>query len=423
MCVDRREFFRLTASGVGAVALGAIADPAIAEQAAEVPASIRALSPMTGDVQPITRQERLARMERARQFMRDHGIGAIFIEPSTSLFYYTGVRWSGGERMFALVLPAQGEAAIVCPAFEEERARELIWSTDDVRTWQEHESPAQLVAGILRDRGVSAGRVGIEETTRFFLYDALRHAAPGIELVSADPVTVGCRVIKSPAELALMQKANDITIAAYEAAAATLREGMSQFEFSRNVSAAMQALGASGGAGVQFGEYSAYPHGSSTPQSLREGEIVMMDGGCKVDGYSSDITRTLVFGKPSQKQRDMWELERRAQDAALAAARPGVPCEAVDAAARKVITDGGYGPDYEHFTHRVGHGIGLDGHEWTYLVKGNKTPLQPGMCFSDEPGIYLYGEFGVRLEDCMYITEDGARLFTQQSPSIDQPFV
>jgi Xaa-Pro dipeptidase len=229
-------------------------------------------------------------------------------------------------------------------------------------------------------------------------------------------------VIKSPAEIALMQRANDITLAAYQAAVATLREGMTQFEFAANCAAAFRALAVQGGAGVQFGEYSAFPHGSSEPQKLKEGDIVMVDGGCGVEGYRSDITRTLVFGKPSQRQRDLWELERKAQDAALAAAKPGVACEKVDEAARKVIIEGGFGPDYEHFTHRVGHGIGLDGHEWTYLVRGNETPLEPGMCFSDEPGIYIHGEFGVRLEDCMYITEDGAKLFTPQSPSIDQPF-
>jgi Xaa-Pro dipeptidase len=377
---------------------------------------------MTDGVVPITEEERRSRIEKARRLMVENRLDAIYIESGSSLFYFTGVRWGRSERMFAMILPARGEPAYVCPTFEEQRAREAIQFGDDIRTWQEDESPYRRVAEILKDRGIASGRIGIEERVRFFLVDGIRKESPGAELVSADPVTVGCRVIKSAAELALMQRANDITIAAYRAAVETLTEGMTQFEFAANCTAAFRALGVKGGAGVQFGKYSAFPHGSSKPQELREGEIVMIDGGCGVEGYRSDITRTLVFGTPTDRQRSLWDLERKAQDAAFAAAKPGAPCEAVDEAARQVITEGGFGPDYKYFTHRVGHGIGLDGHEWTYLVRGNKLPLQPGMCFSDEPGIYLHGEFGVRLEDCMYITEDGARLFTPQSPSIEQPF-
>ncbi|HSP06360.1 MAG TPA: Xaa-Pro peptidase family protein, partial [Acidobacteriota bacterium] len=293
----------------------------------------------------------------------------------------------------------------------------------DIRTWEEDESPYRRVAQILQDRGIHTGRVGIEERTRFFLFDGVRKEAPGLEYVSADPVTAGCRMIKSPAEIALMQRANDITIAAYRATAAALREGMPQGEFTNNCTAAFAALGVDGGCFVSFGKYTAFPHGSREPQTLKEGDMILMDGGCEVEGYASDITRTFVFGKPTQRQRDVWELERKAQDAALAAAKVGVACEAVDAAARKVITDAGFGPDYKvpGLPHRTGHGIGLDGHEWTYLVRGNKTPLAPGMCFSDEPTIAIYGEFGIRLEDCMHITDQGAKMFTVQSPSIDHP--
>jgi Xaa-Pro dipeptidase len=231
-------------------------------------------------------------------------------------------------------------------------------------------------------------------------------------------------MIKSAAEIALLQRANDITIEAYKAALATLREGMTQRELSANISAAFRALGVGGAAMAIFGKYTAFPHGSVQPQQLREGDMVLIDDGCSVEGYQSDITRTTVFGKPTQRQREVWDLERRAQDAALAAARPGTTCESVDAAARKVITGAGFGPGYKTpgLPHRTGHGIGLDGHEWTYLVKGNTTKIEPGMCFSDEPTIAIYGEFGVRLEDCMYITEKGARMFTKQSPAIDQPF-
>jgi len=248
--------------------------------------------------------------------------------------------------------------------------------------------------------------------------------APALEFTSADPVTAGCRMIKSPAEIALMQRANDITIAAYRAALGSLKEGMTQRELSANIAAAYHALGVQGAAMAIFGKYTAFPHGSVQPQQLREGDLVLIDDGCSVEGYQSDITRTVIFGQPTARQRQIWALERKAQDAALAAAQPGASCESVDAAARKVITDAGFGPGYKvpGLPHRTGHGIGLDGHEWTYLVRGNQTRLQPGMCFSDEPTIAIYGEFGVRLEDCMYITADGARMFTKQSPAIDQPF-
>jgi len=424
MCVDRRGFFKQATAAASAWAVGAGTGFAGEAEVYEAPESIRSLKPMLDGIAPITIDERRVRIEKAKKLMAENGIDTLYVESGSSLSYYTGVSWGRSERMFAWVLPAKGEPAWVCPKFEEERARELIKFGTDIRAWEEHESPYKLVAGILRDRGVAAGKIGFEESARFFLMDGIRKEAPALEPVSADPVTVGCRVIKSPTELALMQRSNDITLAAYKAASATLREGITQFEFSANLAAAFQALGApGGGAGAQFGKYSAFPHGSITPQKLREGDVVLIDGGCRVEGYSSDISRTLVYGKPSGRQRQVWDLERKAQDAAIAAVKPGVPCEAVDAAARKVITDGGFGPDYKFFTHRVGHGIGLDGHEWTYLVKDNKTPLRPGMCFSDEPGIYIYGEFGVRLEDCFYVTEDGGKLFTPQSPSIDQPFV
>jgi Xaa-Pro dipeptidase len=245
-----------------------------------------------------------------------------------------------------------------------------------------------------------------------------------MEIADATPVTAGCRVIKSPAEIALMQRANDVTIAAYKAALTTMREGMSQDELAGNITKAFRALGFNGGISVQYGKWTALPHGSATPQNLKEGDIVMIDDGVSVEGYQSDITRTTVFGKPTQRQKDVWEIEKRAQTAAFNAIKIGAPCESVDAAARKVITDAGFGPGYKvpGLPHRTGHGIGLDGHEWTNFVKGNKTPIAPGMCFSDEPMIAIYGEFGIRLEDCLYITPSGPKFFTQPSPAIDQPF-
>jgi Xaa-Pro dipeptidase len=426
MCTDRRDFLRLSAGLAGATFLGGeVFSTAAAPQRAEAPESIRQLKKMTDDVVPISLDERKGRIATAQRLMAEQKVDAIYIEPGTSMYYFTGMRWGGSERMFAVIIPQRGELAWVCPKFEEERARELIKIGSDVRTWEEDESPYRRVVEILKDRGLKNRRVGIEERVRFFLFNGIRQEAPGVEFVSATPMTAGCRMFKSPAEIALMQRANDMTIAAYKATRDTMREGMTQDEFARNCAAAFQALGGvGGGIFVSFGKYTAFPHGSSTPQKLKEGDTVLMDGGCSVDGYQSDITRTFVFGKPTQRQRDIWNLERKSQDAGFAAARVGAPCESVDAAARKVITDAGFGPDYSvpGLPHRTGHGIGLDGHEWTNFVRGNKTPIQVGMCFSDEPTIVIYGEFGIRLEDCLYISEQGPKFFTAQSKSIDEPF-
>jgi Xaa-Pro aminopeptidase len=418
----RREF--LAAAGAGAIGLAA--SDADAQRAADLPASIRALTPMTAGIVPIAAGERRARLDKARRLMADNRIDAIVLEGGSSMFYFTGVRWGLSERPFVTVIPAKGDLAWVAPGFEEARARELIETGGrDVRTWQEDESPYRLVAQILKDRGVSTGTIGVEERLRFFVFNGIRKEAPALDYVSADPVTAGCRTIKSPAEIALMQRASDITIAAYKAAFAALREGMTQGDLRADIAAAYRALGATTfDVAVSFGEYTAFPHGSITPQKLKEGDVVQVDDGCSVDGYQSDITRTTVFGKASKRQTEVWNLEKRAQAAAFAAAKPGVPCEAVDAAARKVITDAGFGPDYKvpGLPHRTGHGIGLDIHEWTNFVRGNTTPIAPGMCFSDEPMIAIYGEFGIRLEDCLYITESGPKFFSTPSPSIDKPF-
>lgn len=391
---------------------------------AQTPQAIRNLRPMTAGIEPITDDERRSRMEKARRLMREAKIRAIFLEGGSSLYYFTGTHWGSSERTFGLVLPAEGEPAWVVPGFEEARARELIRFGADIRTWEEDESPYHRIAQILKDRGAASGRIGMEERVRFFVFDGVRKELPGAEFVSADPVTAGCRMIKSGAEIKLMQRASDITIAAYKVALANLHEGMTNGDLRDNIIAAYTALGVHGDVFAVFGKYTAFPHGSIQPQRLQPGDVVLIDDGCTVEGYQSDITRTVVFGKPTDRQRRIWDLERKAQDAAFAAAKPGATCESVDAAARKVITDFGFGPDYKvpGLPHRTGHGIGLDGHEWTYLVRGNKTRIQPGMCFSDEPTIAIYGEFGVRLEDCMYITEDGPRMFSKQSPSIEHPF-
>ena len=419
--ISRRGFIESSTAAIGAASL---AHHVAADDAAKLPAAIRALQPMTPDVVPISDDERRARMERARKLMVDNGFDAVFIEPGTTMSYFTGVSWGTSERMFALVLPAKGEPAFICPAFEEARAREVIRFSNDIRLWQEDENPGALVAQVIRDRGLTTQRIGIEQRARFFLADLIRAATPAADLRIADSVTTGCRMIKSPAELAILKRANEITLAAMKATFATMKEGMTQDELGNNMAAAYRKLGVPGHkGGPQFGQYSAYPHGSKEPQKLREGDIVLLDDGITLEGYVSDITRTTVYGKPTARQRQVWELEQRAQKAALDAAKVGVPCEAVDAAARKVITDAGFGPGYKvpGLPHRTGHGIGMDVHEAPNLERGNKMPLAPGMCFSDEPMIAIYGEFGIRLEDCWHMTENGPVTFTPLSPSIEIP--
>jgi len=434
MEISRRNFVHTGAAagiGLGAAACNSPSPSASAEQLAPTaPAggphpALAALKSMTGDVKPITPQERAARVARAQQLMAQHKISALFLEGGSSMFYFTGIRWGLSERPFVCVLPAKGEAAWVSPGFEEERARELVGKTAEVRVWQEDESPYRQIAGILKDRGAASGRIGVEERLRYFIFSGVKKESPAAEFVDGEVITAGCRMIKSATELALMQKANDITIEAFRAAFQTFREGMTQDELRANIATAHRLLGAPGGsASVSFGAFTAFPHGSIEPQKLKEGDVIQVDGGCAIDGYQSDITRTTVFGRASARQTEIWNLEKKAQAAAFAVVKPGVPCEAVDAAARKVITDAGFGPDYKvpGLPHRTGHGIGLDGHEWTNFVRGNKTPLAPGMCFSDEPMIAIYGEFGIRLEDCLYVTEAGATYFSQPSPSIDKPF-
>jgi Xaa-Pro dipeptidase len=429
MKTSRRNFLHI--SGAAAAGLLVPAGSAQVQPAGSgakfVPQAIARLKSRKAEVLPITSAEREQRIERARQLMGQNKIDAILMIGGTSLVYFSNIHWWLSERLFAMVLPQKGMPFYVCPAFEEDRAREQIaggpgGANAEVRLWQEDESPYQRVAEGLRDRGLINGKLGIEETVRQVYTEGVAKAAPGMQIVSATPVTAGCRMVKSPHELQLMKLANQVTLAAYEAAYLSATEGMTQNVFADLVSEAHKQQGFQGGAGVQVGDNSALPHGSSKPQVIREGTILLMDGGCNVEGYQSDISRTVVLGKPSDKMKKIFDIVNRAQKAALQAAKPGVQCQAVDAAARKVITDAGYGPDYKHFTHRVGHGIGMDGHEWPYLVRGNTQLLAPNMCFSDEPGIYIRGEFGVRLEDDMYITENGAELFTPQSPSLEQPF-
>jgi Xaa-Pro dipeptidase len=425
--LSRRRFLQ-----AGTVAAGATMTrlaPALhgEEQCAPLPAPIASLKSMKNQARPISIEERAARQEKARQLMSAYHLDAILLMEGTSLDYFAGMKWWGGERLFALVLPAKGRALCICPAFEEGRARELLANSPegknaDVRTWQEDQNPYQLLAQGFKDLNISTGTLGMEETVRFVFSNGITKAAPQIKIASATPATASCRMLKSEHELALMRLANQVTLTAYHAAYQTLRDGMPQSELEKMVSAAHAQLGFTSEADINFGENSSFPHGSTVPQVIHEGTLIMIDGGCAVEGYQSDVTRTFVFGKASDKMKSVFEIVHRAQTAALKTARPGVECQAVDAAARKVISDAGYGPDYKFFTHRVGHGIGMDEHEWPYLVHGNTTVLARNMTFSDEPGIYIPGEFGVRLEDDMHITENGAELFTLQSPSLEDPF-
>ena len=425
--VSRRRFLQ-----AGTIAAGAslvTLPPSLRAEAecAPLPPSIARLKSMKDLATPITVDERAARQEKARQLMAANHLDAILLADGTSLNYFAGVQWWGSERLFAMVLPAKGHAFCVCPAFEEGRARELLANSPEgktvsVRTWQEDQNPYHLLAQGLKDLNLSTGTLGMEETVRFVFSDGIAKAAPQLKILSGTPVTAGCRMIKSDHELELMRLANQVTLAAYHSAYQTLHEGMTQAELETMIGSAYRQLGFPGEVDIDIGENSSFPHGSTVPQVVREGTLVMLDDGCTVEGYQSDITRTFVLGKPSDKMKRVFEIVHRAQTAALQTARPGVECQAVDAAARKVISDAGYGPDYKFFTHRVGHGIGMDGHEWPYLVRGNATPLARGMTFSDEPGIYIPGEFGVRLEDDMHITENGAELFTPQSPSLEDPF-
>ena len=394
---------------------------------ASLPPSIAALKSMKERAKPITTEERRARIEQARRLMTERQIDALMLMGGTSLVYFSNIRWGGGERLFALILPAKGEPFFVCPAFERERAEEEIAlspfaGSGDLRTWEEDESPYLRVAEGLRDRGLSSGRLGMEETVHFVFSDSVGKAAPAVNIVSGTPVTAGCRMHKTDHEIELMRLAAQVTISAYEAAWRALEPGMTQHQLRRLIDAAYSQLGFPGFVSVNVGQYSALPHGSIQPQTIHEGEIVMIDDGCVVEGYGSDITRTFVLGKPTDKMRQVFDIVHRAQKAALETAHPGVEAQAVDAAARKVIADAGYGPDYKYFKHRLGHGMGMDGHECPYLVRGDTIKLEPNMTFSDEPGIYIHGEFGVRLEDDMHVIENGAELFTGQSASLQEPF-
>jgi Xaa-Pro dipeptidase len=382
------------------------------------------LKSMTGDVKPIGRAEYLARIDKARALMAKHDIGALLIEPGASLIYFTGVHWRRSERLTLAVLPREGDVAIVTPHFEEPSVRESLEVPADVRIWHEDQNPLETVAGILRDRKVTAP-VGMEETVRYFAIDGLSKAMPGVKIVNAAPVVRGCRMVKTPAELALMQKAADITIAAYRHVWPGIKIGMTPLDISQMMDQAHEALGGSPEfALILLGEAAAFPHGSGKPQVVRDREVVLMDCGCTVQGYQSDISRTFVFGEPTAEQRTVYEQMRQGQQIAFETARVGLPAGRVDDAVRAQYEKWGYGPGYKlpGCSHRTGHGIGLDGHEPVNFVHGETMPLAPNMCFSDEPGLYLPGKFGIRLEDCLHMGAEKPIWFSTPPKSLDAPF-
>ena len=431
--VSRRGF--LGASAAAAAAL-AVPQTELGQTAAtlQAPAPIAALPVLSGLARPFTNAERLARIDRAQQLMAATKIDAIVLANSTtSSVYFADLRLNGGERLWALVIPAKARPFLVCPAFEEGRARELLQAGPfgkdaDVLVWQEDESPFATLGKGLSDRGLAAATVGLDENMKFVFSEGIRSANPHLNLVSASPITAGCRMIKDAHEIECLRLACRATLLVYRAVAQSLHPGMTTADVHSLIAAAYERVGFEGEASLNIDEFTALPHGSRRQQTLREGSILMLDDDCAVEGYTSDITRTFVLGKATDKMKTVFDLVHRAQAAAVQKARPGVATEDVDAAARKIIVDGGYGPGYTYFSHRLGHGIGMDMHEWPYFVKNNMygydliPHLQAGNLLSDEPGIYIRGEFGIRLEDDLLITESGSELLTPQSPSLEDPF-
>nr|WP_294846189.1 Xaa-Pro peptidase family protein [uncultured Sphingomonas sp.] len=411
----RRHFLAGSAAGLAAGMTG-IARAAIAEA--------QQLSPIKLPP-PIGTAERMSRLDRVRKLMAASNIGSVILEAGPSLDYLTGVQWWRSERLTAAVIPVEGSPVIVTPFFEKPSVEESLNIPAEVRTWNEDEEPLKLVADFLRERGVAGAPVAMEETNRFWIADRLKQQLPDVKIVSANPVVRAVRMRKTAAEIALMQAANDITIGAFRHAWPRVNAGMSPSDIDALIAVATRALGGEYDGGlILIGEATAYPHGSHKPQIVAKGSNVLFDCGCKVHGYSSDISRSFVWGAaPTSKQRKVWDQVARGQQIAMAAAQLGKPAGSVDDAVRAAYTSWGYGPGYKlpGLSHRTGHGIGMEGHEPVNLVHGEVTPLDIGMCFSNEPGIYIPGEFGIRLEDCFHMTAEGPRYFSEPPKSIDAP--
>jgi Xaa-Pro dipeptidase len=417
MRLSKRDFLALSGVSAGAALIGACSSDV-------TPAPKPQLDSIVGDIAPISVDERLKRIKKAQLLMAENNIDAILLEPGSAMLYFTGVSWWRSERLTTVIIPREGAIGIVTPFFEEPSVRESMTFGDDVRTWNEHENPFERVAGILKDRNLTGGRIGLEETVRYFVVDGLKTAAPAFEIVSATPVTQGCRMYKSAAEIALMKKANEVTLTAYRHVYQHLEVGMEPADVSALMATAQSQLGGVGSWNMALlGVASAYPHGTSQPQKIEEGQIVLMDCGCSVEGYQSDISRTFVYGEPTARQREVWDTVRKGQQIAFDTAQIGTKAGTIDDAVRAYYESLGWGPEYKvpGLSHRTGHGIGMDGHERVNFVHGEEAPLAPGMCFSNEPGLYDYDSFGVRLEDCLYMTEDGPAWFSVPPDSLDDP--
>jgi Xaa-Pro dipeptidase len=414
--LSRRRFLQ----GTAAAPLLASAAGIAAAAAAAVPD----VKSMTADAKPISRDERNARIAKARGLMAQHKVAALLIEPGSSLEYFTGIKWHRSERTTLAIIPAVGEVLVVTPAFEEPSVRETLQVGGDVMHWDEHENPFEKIVQGLKARGINSGVLAAESTMRFFIVAGIRRASSAYEIIPADPIVRACRLVKSPAELALLQTANDVTIAALRRVHSQVALGMGGHDISALMDRATIELGAAPEFSmVLLNEASAYPHGSVQPQKIHEGSVILMDCGCVVHGYQSDISRSWIFGKATARQRKVWDTVKRGQEIALQTAKLNVPVGSIDDAVRKYYEKEGWGPGYKlpGLSHRTGHGIGLDGHESPYLVHGDATPLEAGMCFSDEPGIYIPGEFGIRLEDCWHMTASGPKLFTPLAKSLEDP--
>lgn len=419
---DKRTF--LKSAGLGLAGAAALAMTHSRPSSASDKPAGDALSSIVDNAMAISVEERLARIERAQALMKRHDIDAVLLEPGAAMLYFTGIHWWRSERLTAVVIPRAGDIAVVTPFFEEPSVRESMSFGEDVRTWHEHDDPFDRVRDILHDRGLRRGVVALEETVRYFVADGLRRAAPSFEIGAATPVTQGCRMFKSAAEIELMKTASAVTWHAYEYVYERLEKGMTHEDVKALMNTAQGQLGGSAPWTLAlFGPASAYPHGTGETQQIVEGSVVLMDCGCSVHGYQSDISRTFVYGEPSKRQREVWNTVRRGQQIAFDTATVGTPAGKVDDAVRAWYEELGYGPGYRTpgLSHRTGHGIGMEGHERVNFVHGEQTRLAPGMCFSNEPGIYIFGEFGVRLEDCLYITEKGPRWFTEPPVSLEQP--
>ena len=418
MTINRRKFIGISGLTVGA--WGIVPNILFGS---ERPQKSDKLYDLTKDVKPLIRADFLKRQEKAKELMRKLGIDGLLLTGDVNMRYFLNMSWWRSERLFGAIMNLKGDPIWICPAFEKKRAGEVINFGKDIRTWEEHESPYTLIKGIMKD--LNGKKLAVGPTVRNFVVESLRKelSGTGISLVAGLPVSEGCRGIKSEKELAYMDLANKITKIAYREAFAKLEAGMTPSELGAYISLAHKQMGANGGSFPLFGPASAFPHGTKEIRTLSDGDIILNDGGCSVEGYRSDVTRTIVFGKPTDKQKRVFDLVFKAQRTAMKAVRPGVTCESIDYAARKVIGDGGFGPGYKFFGHRLGHGIGMEGHEYPYLVKGNDLKMKPGMTFSNEPGIYIYGEFGIRIEDCFVVTPEGGRyLGGMLTESLDSPF-